>query len=169
MGEQQNERLTKQYERWTEYGHYIIIVTVDAAAKKKYVDLYRKENEVGKFWSWIGLDREFIGNKAVSWYGSIEKAINDLIVEHEIVDRQLDQLEEADPYIYIDLETELEKRRPKAKEQPRQEQHQELNNESQPIKVNDWVNGSTYVITSNGKAVNFNSLSNLPQYRHLKK
>jgi hypothetical protein len=75
-------------------------------------------------------------------------------------------LAEDDPYLCIDYEAELEKRRPKSATKEQQQQQAET---PQPIKVNDWLSGASYVITPNGKAVNANSLANLPQYRHLKK
>lgn len=154
----------KRFKFATEYGDYIIIVTIDKEAKKKHVKLYDEEPYPNLICRLFDISTtEPISERTIGWYTDFKNVIKSMIFDHEIAEHQLNRLAEADPYLYIDYQAELEKRKPKAKEQ-----HQEQNYESQLIKVNDWVAGS-YVITPNGKTVNANSLSNLPQYRHLKK
>lgn len=156
--EEKEIELEYRVERSTEYGDYISIVKVDNRTRKQTIELYDGEPFETIFLI-IPIEREPISVKTVGPFTDIEKTITQMIVEYELPYYQKERSQSNDQYLEIDYEEELERRKPK----PKEDQLNEVSVQN-PIPVNDYQDGR-YVLTNNGKMVNEKSYFNLKQFK----
>lgn len=155
--------LEYRVERSTQYGDYIAIVKVDKHTRKQHIELYDGEPFEFKF-LFIPIEREPIAERTVGPFTDVEKTIEKMIVEYELPYYQKDKAQSNENYLPIKYDEELKKRKPKTTDEVEKRHAMLIDDYAEGAYV-IAPDGKKYVITSNGKAVNANSLSNLKQYQ----